>query len=473
LLVTKRHVFFELGPGKHILCNGITGEALIVTDTVIRSLLAVKENHLENSDYHALGLLAAHRFLFPSEQADDAAFLAACLPKWEDYLAHGPREYSLVLNTYCNFNCTYCFESPSLRAVRQTLTKEQIDAALRVIDDHLRECRSDELPAINIYGGEPLLPSSRPILAYFLGRLGGRGLPASIHSNGYHLAGFVPLFREHQDSISEIQITLDGPGVFHDARRTLLGGGPTFDRIVRGIAAIVEAAPPIRVHIRLNVDRRNCDALWPFAEFCERNGWTANSRFQITAAPVDNRLGLLAEPMLLEQHDAFRRIFPLSTDTGNGPFCLDNFKPVTYFRALFRNVHAPNGDHLTFEPRLVRCAAAALKYFVFHPDGRVYPCPQLAGVVPLAIGTYDPVLALDPAKTALWKDKSVMNRQECHECPISTFCGGGCIAGSLVRFGSTHAAFCESGNELIRAYFEQIRNAYQACNSDEPPCPTA
>lgn len=465
MFLTKRHIFFEVGPGRHILCNGITGEVLIVNDTVIRSLLALKDNRPQDCDDGAVTELAAHGFLFDSEEADDAAFLGACVPSWEDYRAHGAREYSFVLNTHCNFNCGYCFEDYSLRAQRQTLTEEQIDAAMRVIDAHSRECEPHSLPVINIYGGEPLLPPSRPILDYILAHLRERRVPASIHTNGYHLRGFVALFREYQDTISEIQITLDGPKASHDARRTLSGGGGTFDRIVSGIAVLAKAALPITLHIRVNVDRHNCDTLRAFAELCDKNGWTANPRFHITAAPVENRTGFLPESRLLEHNEAFRRIFPLSTDTHKGPFCIDNFKPIRYFRDLFSAVRNPGGAPVHFEPRVVQCAAAALKYFVFHPDGHIYPCPQLSGIKDMAIGTYSPELVLDRSKTALWTERTIMSRRDCHECPISTFCGGGCIAASIVRSGATDAAFCENRPELLKAYFEQIREAYQACDT--------
>jgi uncharacterized protein len=62
-------------------------------------------------------------------------------------------------------------------------------------------------------------------------------------------------------SIREIQVTLDGKGSVHDARRFLKGGGATFDKIVEGIDACLQNGLP--VNLRMVVDKENISGLIP------------------------------------------------------------------------------------------------------------------------------------------------------------------------------------------------------------------
>ncbi len=56
--------------------------------------------------------------------------------------------------------------------------------------------------------------------------------------------------------IVKVQITLDGLKESHDARRHLVGGQGTFDRIYENLKLFEEY--PIRVDVRMNVDNENC-----------------------------------------------------------------------------------------------------------------------------------------------------------------------------------------------------------------------
>lgn len=459
----KRHRLFRLNSEKSLLCNLLSGEVLVTSAAGHRALEALRAGDESEAPQGFLTELRERGFLFDSAADEDEAFVQACLPGWDEYLRTAPREYTFAVNAHCNFNCPYCFESESLRAKKLALTEAQVDAAFAVIDRDLAEGSFARRPNINLFGGEPLLPASKPLLEHLLGRLVERGFKATIQTNGYHLETFLDLLLAKQDALGTIQVTLDGPPGHHDQRRVLKGGGATFARIVQGLDAVAAAPASFSVQVRMNVDRENIDTLEEMARLYDERGWTRNRRFSFTAAPVNNRCGSVNPAKLLGHHEIFERTFGLSKDTRGGPFDVSNYKVLSHLRQTLGTAAASADDAASatepkrFVPRVIHCASAALKYFLFHPDGRIYPCPELSGVTEHAIGTYAPTYEILAEKAAPWTNQATFVRDSCKACSISTLCGGGCLAGSLMHHGTPHRSFCEEASQVVDSYLVQLR----------------
>jgi uncharacterized protein len=226
---------------------------------------------------------------------------------------------------------------------------------------------------------------------------------------------------------------------------------------VAGIEQLLEHDLPIRINLRMNVDRTNVDALEAMVDFYQARGWTRHPRITFTAAPVDNRSGSLKDlDSLLGWHELFERLLPLSVDAGTGPFDLSVFKAASYFRSYFHHIAQPNHEKIAFVPKILYCEAAALKLFVFHPDGRIYPCPESVGMERMAIGMYYPGWTMNEANVKQWREQTILQRERCRGCDISTFCGGGCVLYALLQNGSMSQPECENAPEILEAYFRQV-----------------
>jgi uncharacterized protein len=101
-----------------------------------------------------------------------------------------------------------------------------------------------------------------------------------------------------------------------------------------------------------------------------------------------------------------------------------------------------------------------VRLLVFHPDGNIYPCYELVGQPNIAIGRYHPEYVLDYEKREPWTGSRLLRQQECFDCTISTFCGGGCASGALAKKGTINAAFCEGAHEVFDRYFKAIAEEY-------------
>jgi uncharacterized protein len=134
------------------------------------------------------------------------------------------------------------------------------------------------------------------------------------------------------------------------------------------------------------------------------------------------------------------------------------FKVLGFFRSAL-GAAAQGCAPPAFRPRVNYCEAVALKLFVFHPDDHVYPCPEIAGAPTHALGTYRPWLRLDQTQVARWRRQTVLDREDCHDCVISTLCGGGCALAALTGNGTMGRPACEGALQLVRAWFSRLHAA--------------
>ncbi len=156
----------------------------------------------------------------------------------------GPPAFHLLAKptgATCNLDCAYCF----------FLSKEMLYPGSRfrmadeLLETYIRQLiEAQRVPHVTIawQGGEPTLMGvdffRRSIEHVERYRRPGMTVEYTIQTNGTliddELAGF---FREHDFLVG---ISIDGPRGMHDAYRVDRGGAPTFDRVMRGLAALQE-----------------------------------------------------------------------------------------------------------------------------------------------------------------------------------------------------------------------------------------
>jgi uncharacterized protein len=131
---------------------------------------------------------------------------------------------------------------------------------------------------------------------------------------------------------------------------------------------------------------------------------------------------------------------------------------VNYFRYYFQET-AKGEEVVPFVPKVMFCEAAAGKLYAFHPDGRIYPCPETIGDPRYAVGRYDPTHHVSRRKMTTWLNHSILKKNACRACEISTFCGGGCPLAAMTGDSADRAA-CENALEILREYFSYLKKAY-------------
>ena len=158
----------------------------------------------------------------------------------------------------CNLDCAYCFFLdkeifyPGSKFRMSDATLEQYIKQL--IEAH----RVDEV-TVAWQGGEPTIMGldffRRAMALVEKYRRPGMRFQHTMQTNGTLLdAAWMAFFKEHNFLIG---ISLDGPRPLHDVYRVDKGGGPTFDKVMRGVRLLQEHG--IEYNVLTTVNRVNAD----------------------------------------------------------------------------------------------------------------------------------------------------------------------------------------------------------------------
>jgi radical SAM protein with 4Fe4S-binding SPASM domain len=162
---------------------------------------------------------------------------------------------TVELTEACNFRCVYCYQGHA----KEHLQGDIEQRVLRYLGRKIAELRHLH---INWFGGEPLtrLPTLRRLSAELRGQAEAHGcrLTQFLTTNGYLITAAVAADLKAL-GISNVQITLDGAGDFHDRSRPLASGRGTYQRVLEACRHVVDA--DIELMVRINLNRINANSV--------------------------------------------------------------------------------------------------------------------------------------------------------------------------------------------------------------------
>ncbi len=342
-----------------------------------------------------------------------------------------------VPNYSCNFACTYCYQDEYTNT-KQELTTAIIDAFFSYIGNEFAGRRK----YLTVFGGEPLLnsPKQKELITYFLNKAKESDLAVCFVTNGYSLVEYIDILKKAK--IREIQVTLDGKGSVHDARRFLKGGGATFDKIVDGVDACLEAGLP--VNLRMVVDKENIEGLPEMARFAIDKGWTRNDLFK-------TQLGRNYELHHCQatSEKLFSRVSLYETiyrQVKKHPYILEFYKPAySISKFLAENGSMP-------DPLFDACPACKTEW-AFDYTGQIYSCTATVGKADESLGTFYPEISRKDDMIDVWEKRDVTAIAECFTCSMQLACGGGCGSVAKNRTGNVCTTDCRPVKELLELGF--------------------
>ncbi|MGD8835506.1 MAG: SPASM domain-containing protein [Desulfobacteraceae bacterium] len=342
---------------------------------------------------------------------------------------------SIAPTMSCNFSCDYCFQGD--RKAKAVMKPEVQDALVAFVEKSM-----DKLNHLHTawYGGEPML---RWQTIYSLAdrlidlcNANGVNYSAMMVTNGYLLTQ-KKAERLYRRRVKTIQITLDGPPEQHNKRRSLKGGGPTFDSVVENIKKIVGVIP-IRIAVRINVDARNCDlaSMDRLFRILVDNGLANQKNFGVYFAPV--------EAITKECHQI--------ADSVLAKEAYANMELELYRMAIRKKVAGHR-----YPPRFFgTCAAVRPNGYVVLPDGAMHKCWDTISSGENAVGSvFDTDKVPDNEVYKKWLDWSPFNIEECKQCVLLPNCAGACAYKMLYHKDTAEGqrkAPCLSWRYQIKTY---------------------
>ncbi len=338
-----------------------------------------------------------------------------------------------IPNYSCNFTCSYCYQE-EYHPTYSSLNNEIIDAFFLYINKNFR----DKKFYITIFGGEPLLSGEkqRSLIEYIIKKANANNIDIAVVTNGYTLSSYVDILRKA--NIREIQVTLDGTQEIHDSRRYLKGNTGTFERIVAGIDACLQANIPI--NLRMVIDKENINNLVDFAQFAIDKKWTSSALFKTQIGRNYELHHCNSSPeKLFDRASLYKHLYNLIKQY---PHIALFYKPsFSIAKYIAENEELPT-------PLFDSCPACKTEW-AFDFTGTIYSCTATVGKKGEELGTFYPNLSLNKSKIEEWQNRDTTTIEECKSCEMALACGGGCASVAKNKHGAILSPDCRPIKELL------------------------
>lgn len=376
----------------YLLFNTMSLAFIRINEQDIDMWKKLRETPDSYTNFQNYDFLIKARILVDNQEDDLNVYLADVL---KNRYNSSDMALTILPTRGCNFGCIYCYEQDRPNVLMNEQTEKAIVKFV---------CSNSNLKRLSVvwYGGEPLLNFDSMVRLTKMFKQLNIEYSAKIVSNGYLLT------KEKADlmkdlAIRNIQITFDGSEEIHNQRRFLLGGQPTYRKIMDNLKYLLSINKGITIDIRTNIDRRNKD---------DYNKFYQDFKSEINDKRVTMYPGFVSD---LLSSECVSPEFNISEGGYKAKFILDIFDKYGI-------------EIKSFLPKYRRHSCVASKYFAFviGPEGELYKCWRMVGNQKEAIGnvndgSFDMVKF---SKYLIGADYTLDSK--CLQCEFITLCGGGC-----------------------------------------------
>jgi len=332
----------------------------------------------------------------------------------------------------CNMACAYCYEANK----SGRMSSDVIENTIRLV-----EKRAPSLTSLDVswYGGEPLLAFDiiDDLTASFLDLAQEHKFrySASMISNGYLLT---PEMTERliKAKVEMVQVTIDGPSRLHNSKRPLKNGQPSFDTILKNLAA---AAGKIGLGVRVNIDKTFTGQV--IAELLD----------ELIAAGLQDKVGVYFG-QIEQSVQACANISETCYETTEF-----SQTEIEYYRILldkgFRVFRIPS-------PVASFCMSQIINSFLIDPEGYLYKCYNHVGDKALAMGNVKDEIDYQNKNFLRLFTPDPFDNATCRDCNLLPVCMGGCPSRRVDKLKDGEEA-CETWKHNLQPMLEIIARSRQ------------
>lgn len=435
----KECEFFKRNANEFFLVN-LTNAALDIVDKEI--VHRIKNNEFDKIDEPIIRVLFDRKYLFKDED-DYRDYIRRLDNKIRLAEKNAIPNFLLIPSYNCNLNCIYCYEHTyEMSCKNKERDMSLVDLQYKLIDQIVQELRVQRNDVnqvrVTIMGGEPLLIPNKSVINKIINEAKKRGYTIDIVTNGVDLDKFIDIISD--ETVRNIQITLDGPKEIHDQRRIFYNGAGSFDKIMQNLEIALKRR--INVYIRVNVDKTNINYLPQLAElFFSKFGNCENLHPYIYLLQDG---GCSGENNVVKENVGLAQIYKLQKENVR----LRSFYIKSHIYPIIKSML----QNEPFNPRLKHCGASG-NQFILDEKLFVYKCWHGIGNEKFSVGRYDERgLHLNEMLVNHWKDRDASIIPKCASCKYRYICGTGCPAATHKKADlmNTKLPFCANYKELLK-----------------------
>lgn len=363
----------------------------------------------------------------------------------------------LVLTHLCNLHCRYCFVNQKPETMTYQTAKDTVHFLLN-------NCKENEIPSINFFGGEPMLCWNSiivPLTKYIREELK-MPFDLSMTTNGTLLNEERIQFMK--DNRIGMLFSIDGDQGTQDYNRPCADGSSSFDKLRDLIPQIAEA---FHTTFRMTAIPETCNNVFNNIKFAAENGF--QSYFVIPNVyqewPAEDW-----EVLCREMHK-YAQYFVDCYQNGIGPIRFSEFEKS--LKKITQINHAiDNGLFRVGCEGCKRCGLGSNRFASVHPNGDIYACQEMTSNVdhdsPFWIGNiYSGVSDERRQRLTGTLDRNKLHGLNCGACRLNRICDGGCVANNYLVTGDINGmppVFCQ-WQQLLLDEAIYVMNSLSDCST--------
>jgi len=350
----------------------------------------------------------------------------AVFKEWKDRHVHefSTMKSKILVTRKCNNQCTYCILDPEGKDMSEGTAREMDNFYIEQIKrNHPQQVRDDYL------GGEPLM-NLDVIIESALRRFyfcKGKGIDYAftMTTNGTLITSAL-IAKLKAVGLTAVRVSLAGPAEVHDRLRPSVGGGKTYETIMKNLEKI-SVSIPIYIEYQYDAGARDFEQIPEMLDDMNRR----NIRVEdIAFTPILEKRGQSEFCAGMGEVDKF--LF-LKQEVSQRGFPVNGSAPSNLCMADFRSI------------------------YIFDTDGSIIPCPSLQGGE-MAYGNV--LTGID-----FVAESQLLNRKlpdKClNQCELLPLCMGGCRLQALTRHNDFNGIDChyDTYRSLLEDYIRTQASA--------------